>query len=581
MRLRTKFILILCVVALIPLLMSTLIPIPRNMDKLREAAEKFQYSLSDTIKLQTNHLLKKSRDQLSSIGFILTNKDGGSLQQRLTLAKSLVGGYSVVDQVGIFNKEGKLAGKLLAESVKHPLPFPKALSPVILGDARRSKDRMYVGKVVLSKDKSAYLPMVVAIVLPDGKVFGYLWTTVNLTSLNDKVATLSKYRFEGNPNQIFLVDTSFRILIHANNGRRGVKEPTLLAALKASKPNFRRSLLFTFRYKDSRKKRFFAILQTVDTAGLAIVVQQPFSRVYEIVRFLAKTTAIVSFIALIFALFMGIWNANRLSDPILAIAEAASKVATGNFETRVSIASQDEVGDMATAFNTMASDLEGYERQLIQETELRTNISRYLNAELIESVVHNPELLQLGGERREVTILFADIVAFTPLIEKHDAEKMVAILNELFTFVTEIIFKHGGIIDKFIGDCVMAVFGLPEGDEDTPLQAMQAAEDILHWLEIGNAKWEEELGVRLEMAIGINTGEVIAGNIGSEKRMEYTVIGHVVNTAAHLEMLAQPGQVLMTEATAERVEDDFDVVSLGVHPLPGRKQKLELYTLEE
>jgi class 3 adenylate cyclase len=227
----------------------------------------------------------------------------------------------------------------------------------------------------------------------------------------------------------------------------------------------------------------------------------------------------------------------------------------------------------------MAADLDGYEKRVVEETRIRTDLGRYLSAEVVEGIIHRTIELELGGERREVTVLFADVVAFTPLTEAHPPEQVVATLNELFTILTEIVFRHGGIVDKFIGDSVMAVFGAPRAVPDSAVAAARAAEEMLAWLETGNVRWRKQLGRDLELAIGMNTGEVVAGNLGSERRMEYTVIGDVVNTAARLETLARPGQVLMTEATQRRLGEAFEVEPLGEHALPGRKKPLVIYAL--
>ncbi len=135
---------------------------------------------------------------------------------------------------------------------------------------------------------------------------------------------------------------------------------------------------------------------------------------------------------------------------------------------------------------------------------------------------------------------------------------------------------------KFMGDCVMAVFGVPRAGDDDALNAVSAAEEMLRWLEVGNAKWQKDLGRKLELGIGINTGEVILGNVGSDKRMEYTVIGDAVNVASRLENLARPGQVLLTRATMDLAGDDeFDFESLGTHNVTGRGEPVEVFVLED
>ena len=152
-------------------------------------------------------------------------------------------------------------------------------------------------------------------------------------------------------------------------------------------------------------------------------------------------------------------------------------------------------------------------------------------------------------------------------------------LNELFSLLLEIVFRHGGTIDKFIGDCVMAVWGAPVASDDHAHKALQAAEDMLRFLENANPSWQEKYGITIRLAIGVNTGAAIVGNVGSDKRMEYTVIGDTVNVAARLEGIAGPDQILVGEATYSRVGEDFDLVSIGERTLTGRSAPSTIYTL--
>ena len=138
-----------------------------------------------------------------------------------------------------------------------------------------------------------------------------------------------------------------------------------------------------------------------------------------------------------------------------------------------------------------------------------------------------------------VTVLFADVVAFTKLAENREPEETVALLNELFTVATEILQRRGGIVDKFIGDCVMAVWGAPHSYPDDAERAVAAAEDLRRWLDTANRRWKTKYGVQVQLGMGIHTGLAVAGNLGSEKRMEYTVIGDPVNEAARLCDLAK------------------------------------------
>jgi class 3 adenylate cyclase len=177
-------------------------------------------------------------------------------------------------------------------------------------------------------------------------------------------------------------------------------------------------------------------------------------------------------------------------------------------------------------------------------------------------------------------VLFADVVAFTPLAESRSAEEVVSLLNELFSILTEIVFRHGGTVDKFIGDCIMAIWGAPVAQPDHAQRALAAAEDMMRFLETANERFREVYGIEIRLGIGVNSGEAIVGNIGSDKRMEYTVIGDVVNVAARLESIAAPNQLLVSEATRRLAGVGFDLTLVGEKNLTGRKNATTVYQLE-
>jgi len=328
-------------------------------------------------------------------------------------------------------------------------------------------------------------------------------------------------------------------------------------------------------------RQVLGVLVPIPETGWGVVVEQDEAEAYHAVRTLWRTALAVGLGAALAAALLGLFAGRRLSAPIVSVAQAAHKVAHGDFSVRVEVERRDEVRDLADSFNSMATDLVDYRDRLVEETRIRTDLSRYLSPEVVEGVVTHRRALELGGERRLVTVVFADLAGFTPLAEQQPPERVVAVLNELFTFLTEIVFRHGGMVDKFVGDCVMAVFGIPDGRPDDALRAVRAAEEMMRWMEVGNARWSRELGTDLRLGIGINTGTVLAGNIGSRKRMEYTVIGDVVNIASRLESLARPGQVLMTVATAARVRDEMPCTHVVTHRFPDKTEDTEIWALSE
>lgn len=189
-------------------------------------------------------------------------------------------------------------------------------------------------------------------------------------------------------------------------------------------------------------------------------------------------------------------------------------------------------------------------KRLAREEVARANYSRFMPEYVVKQLLQNPDSFRLGGVNQTVTVLFADIRGFTAISEREKPEKVVGLLNKYFSVMSEIIFEHGGTLDKYIGDGLMAIFGAPTVGEEDALNAVKAAVTMQKKL----AKLNEELRAEgyegISIGIGLHTGEATIGYIGSDKRSEYTAIGDTVNLASRLESNAGGGQVLMTEATA-------------------------------
>jgi class 3 adenylate cyclase len=207
---------------------------------------------------------------------------------------------------------------------------------------------------------------------------------------------------------------------------------------------------------------------------------------------------------------------------------------------------------------------------------LRTLFGRYVSEEVAADIVANPgRHLKLGGEKREVTVLFGDLRGFTPLAETIAPEHAVDILNVFLTHVVDVVFAHKGSLDKFRGDGFMAFFGAPIQHDDDPANAVRCALTLHE--RVKGVTFAAFPDLRLQMGIGINTGTVIAGNIGSERRADYTVIGDEVNVAQRFESGAGPGQTLITGATYERVKARVDVRELGVLRVSGKQDGVPAY----
>jgi len=208
---------------------------------------------------------------------------------------------------------------------------------------------------------------------------------------------------------------------------------------------------------------------------------------------------------------------------------------------------------------------------------VRTNLSRYLSPQIVEQVVHRNVTLNLGGDRKEVTVLFSDIRNFTSITETRPADQLVQILNSYFTEMAQIIFANNGSLDKYIGDAIVAVFGSLIEVERPVASAVQAAAEMMRRMPELNERWLETYGFSMEMGIGVTTGEVFLGNIGSPERMEFTVIGDTVNVASRLSGLAAGGQILLTRPALEQLGDGFVCNPLPRARVKGKAEALEVF----
>jgi class 3 adenylate cyclase/tetratricopeptide (TPR) repeat protein len=205
-------------------------------------------------------------------------------------------------------------------------------------------------------------------------------------------------------------------------------------------------------------------------------------------------------------------------------------------------------------------------------------LKRYFPDRVFRKLEKDPTKIRVEGERRRVTILFGDLSGFTALTEKlKEPEEIVKIINRYFSRMLEIVDKYGGDLDKLVGDAIMVLFGAPAAHKDDPLRAVSAALDMVNAVnELGKVETPEGR-VEINMSIGINTGDVVALNMGSDKRMEYTVMGDVVNTASRLEGIAKPCEVIISESTYNEVKKEIECKEQEEVSLKGKKEPVKVY----
>ncbi len=349
------------------------------------------------------------------------------------------------------------------------------------------------------------------------------------------------------------------------------------AALVAELPN--KSGLFLYSAAESENGEPTAVMaavspMTVDgiTVGYALI---GFDRsIVESAK--QQTIRTVSLATLLFVLIgslVSIVLGKRLARPIHDIIKVSSAVSAGNYDVRFTTPRNDELGDLMTAMNEMTEGLAQKER--VEQT-----FSRYVAPQVAREVLKDPAQAGAGGRTVTASVLFADIGGFTALSESMPAAEINALLNEYFGYIAHIVDACHGHIDKYIGDCVMAVFGVPESDPLHAQHALECAALIQYLVETLN-RWRSARGqVVLMFHIGINSGAMLAGNIGAADRMDYTVMGKEVNVAARLSSSALPGQILVSGATYDAIRKTGPVQCRqhGKITLRGTTQPLMTYS---
>jgi adenylate cyclase len=235
------------------------------------------------------------------------------------------------------------------------------------------------------------------------------------------------------------------------------------------------------------------------------------------------------------------------------------------------------------AFGSLAAvAIENSQRseRLRREALVLSNFQRYFAPNLAAQIAQQEGAVQLGGQKRPVVIFFSDIRGFTSMSETMGPDDIATLLTEYFTEMVEIVFEHGGTLDKFMGDAIMALWGAPIAHEDDAQRAIACAVDQLAALEKLNAKWKAQGRQELGIGIGINFGEVFAGNIGSDRRLEYTVIGDAVNTASRLCSSAGPNEILISEPFFQQLKQPPEVETLEPIQMKGKAKKIPVYRVK-
>jgi class 3 adenylate cyclase len=332
---------------------------------------------------------------------------------------------------------------------------------------------------------------------------------------------------------------------------------------------------YTSAYRNAGGTWISAVAPIVDARGHAVAVlgvDYQVDVLLDRLRELDVTIAQGSAAGAACALLLGLVLARRLTLPISALTGAVTRLAGGDLSQSLPVSSRDEVGVLTGAFNGMVEGLR-------QREVIRNAFGRYVSPEVARTLLESPDGLRLGGHKREITVLMSDLRGYTRFAEQGDPAGVMEVLNDYLGRMADVVIAHGGTINEFIGDAIFAVFGAPVEHADHAERAAATAlamQDAMDALNRDNAARGRP---RFEMGIGLHTGEAVVGNIGSEQRTKYAVVGAAVNLAARVEGCTVGGQIFITAATVGALADLAEVALPITVELKGLSAPIALYEL--
>ncbi len=384
----------------------------------------------------------------------------------------------------------------------------------------------------------------------------------------DKI--LSSLRYSGITDN-FILSGDGTILAHTNTEpvvkHESLRNTELFEKIQKSPINNGQ-----FKYKKKDNEFYIASFRKLGIGDLTVVTEVSEERAMEEVNNIQRRNFLLLGIILNLSIFVVLVYSKKLTKPILKLVDATHQIEKGNFQLQIQETSGDEIGRLTRSFVDMA-------RGLAERDKVKDAFSKFVNTDLAEQALHGE--IKLGGSRRECTVFFSDIRDFTANSEVMEPEEVVEFLNDYMTVMVECVNRNGGIVDKFIGDSIMAVWGAVRSSENDTAHAIQCALDMRKALIDFNAKKRSKKYPFVRIGVGINTGFVVAGQIGSEERLEFTVIGDTVNLASRIESLNKEfnTDILVSESAYEKTKHLFVFEKMKAIQVKGKRKPQTIYAV--
>ena len=589
--LRTKWTLALLLAGGLPLLLSAFATVRIQQVGLEIAEQDREVAVIDNVALRLHSALDATADDVHRIGQTLTEPLIADPDVRIRLGTDILQNSSTLSAVALYGAQGQLLDMIVrgqdipvanAPGQAAPRPVaPEQLTPEQLQSLAGQKTGTWHQPLQKSSSGSAVVLHYLEPILKQKQVQAYMLGIVSGRELEGEAHRAAIKFCNEVPDCVLVLDRDLTILAGGTaegplaRGKQ-LAGKDMFARLPSIPSPIEEPMVMSTEFTGPSGEKMVGSLRMLPQYQWLVVVRRPAAQAFKAMQDVQLLLLLSTGFLVAVAVVLGGYFAKRATNPIAQLMKLTQAYAQRRFSERAPITSGDELQELGRSMTDMAVQLQASEVEIERRTRIENGLSRFLPQEVAQSIAAGHQSLSLGGQRRNITVLFADVVAFTRFAESSSPEKVVAFLNELFTVLAEVIFRNEGIVDKFIGDCVMAIFGAPNAVEDHCGRALATAEAIHRFVEANAPAWKTMYGIEVQMAIGVSTGEVLVGNLGSETRMEYTAIGDAVNIAARLEGLAQPGQTLVTAEVAAAAGDAWQFHSIGEHPLRGRKKPVQI-----
>ena len=570
-RIRTKLLILLLVVALIPMLFLGYMAIKSVKETRLENIKELEGQLTSQL---NDRLEKFVDDKIASYRINVADPNVTAIgpEQQKFILNGLLLNDPTLEEVSFISPAGKEESHAFRDSSKNATALKNLANDEGFKTAEEGRD--YVSTIQFINGVPQLI-IASPVVNQKGEIINILQTRTELSSLSDLIAA----SLLGQEGYSYVADKEGSIIAISGKleknliGKQSANPLVVVATEETAAP--------AETIKSLKNEDAFSSAKMIKKLGWVVLTEWPVSDAMGIIGQILLNLQMVAIVLIFLAFILGLFAARALVRPIHHLKQGTDAISKGEFDIAIDIKTGDEFEDLGNAFNLMAIDLKKLsELQKEKQGRLENAFGQYVGGSMIEQILAGQEV-KLGGERKYISVLFADIKNFTTISETLEPEVLIKYLNKYLTAMTDIIMKHGGVIDKYIGDAILAFWGAPIPMEDHAYRACLAAEEMMDKLKEIQKELEDQGLPEIDIRIGINTGGALVGNVGSEQRLSYTVIGDTINLAARLESLNKQYKTrcMISQATFMEIRNKAVVRQLDKVEVKGKTEGVKVFEL--